>query len=73
VAFDWSRIPTGLHRPFLLAGGLTPENVHDAVLATLPWGVDVSSGIELEPGIKDGYKMRTFVEEVRRSDCAVLD
>jgi len=47
--------------------------VHDAVLATLPWGVDVSSGIELEPGIKDGYKMRTFVEEVRRSDCAVLD
>ncbi|MEG0186755.1 MAG: N-(5'-phosphoribosyl)anthranilate isomerase, partial [Stenotrophomonas sp.] len=73
VAFDWSRVPTGLHRPFLLAGGLTPENVYDAVLATLPWGVDVSSGIELEPGIKDGYKMRTFVEEVRRSDCAVLD
>jgi hypothetical protein len=65
-------IPTGLHRPFLLAGGLNPENVYDAVLATLPWGVDVSSGIELEPGIKDGYRMRTFVEEVRRADCTVL-
>ncbi|MRI43062.1 phosphoribosylanthranilate isomerase [Stenotrophomonas sp. MH181796] len=73
VAFDWGRIPNGLHRPFLLAGGLNPENVYDAVLATLPWGVDVSSGIELEPGIKDGYKMRTFVEEVRRADCTVLE
>jgi hypothetical protein len=71
VAFDWGRIPTGLHRPFLLAGGLNPENVYDAVLATLPWGVDVSSGIELEPGIKDGYRMRTFVEEVRRAGCTV--
>ena len=73
VAFDWTRIPTGLHRPFLLAGGLTPDNVYDAVLATLPWGVDVSSGIEREPGIKDGYRMRTFVEEVRRADCTVLE
>ncbi len=70
MAFDWAR-PDQLHRPFLLAGGLNPENVYDAVLATLPWGVDVSSGIELEPGIKDDYKMRTFVEEVRRAGCTV--
>ncbi len=69
VAFDWSQLPTGLHRPFLLAGGLHPENVFDAVTSVLPWGVDVSSGIESEPGIKDGYKMRKFVEEVRRADC----
>lgn len=70
--FDWSRLPTGLHRPFLLAGGITPQNVFDAIIATLPWGVDVSSGIEAEPGIKDGNKMRRFVEEVRRADCHEL-
>ncbi|MCW4453232.1 phosphoribosylanthranilate isomerase [Flavobacterium sp. MXW15] len=72
VAFDWSQLPTGLHRPFLLAGGIKPENVFDAITATLPWGVDVSSGIESEPGIKDGYRMRKFVEEVRRADCHEL-
>jgi len=66
-------VPTGLHRPFLLAGGITPDNVFDAIVATLPWGVDVSSGIESEPGIKDGYKMRKFVEEVRRADCHEAD
>lgn len=68
-AFDWSTLPTGLGKPFVLAGGLHPENVFDAIQATLPWGVDVSSGIESAPGIKDGDKMRRFVEEVRRADC----
>lgn len=68
-AFDWSRIPAGIQKPFVLAGGLTPDNVFDAICATLPWGVDVSSGIESAPGIKDGDKMRHFVEEVRRADC----
>ncbi|AAF84183.1 N-(5'-phosphoribosyl)anthranilate isomerase [Xylella fastidiosa 32] len=66
--FDWSRLPIDLQHPFLLAGGITPENVFDAIAATVPWGVDVSSGIELQPGIKDGDKMRQFVEEVRRAD-----
>jgi phosphoribosylanthranilate isomerase len=72
VGFDWARIPKGMTKPFLLAGGLTPGNVFDAVVATLPWGVDVSSGIEPgdEPGVKDGARMRRFVEEVRRADCA---
>ena len=68
-AFDWSTLPTGLGKPFVLAGGLHPDNVFDAIQATLPWGVDVSSGIESAPGIKDGDKMRRFVEEVRRADC----
>jgi phosphoribosylanthranilate isomerase len=68
-AFDWSRIPAGIQKPFMLAGGLSHENVFDAICATLPWGVDVSSGIESAPGIKDGDKMRRFVEEVRRADC----
>lgn len=67
--FAWSRIPTGLNKPFVLAGGLSADNVFDAIQATLPWGVDVSSGIESTPGIKDGEHMRRFVEEVRRADC----
>lgn len=69
--FDWRRLPTGLNRPFLLAGGLDPDNVFDAIVATMPWGVDVSSGIESEPGIKDGERMHRFVAEVRRADCHV--
>lgn len=71
--FDWSRVPRGMTKPFLLAGGLAPDNVFDAIHATLPWGVDVCSGVELaggEPGVKDGARMRRFVEEVRRADCA---
>ena len=67
--FDWSAMPAGLTRPYLLSGGLSPANVHDAVSATMPWGVDVSSGIEAAPGQKDGDLMRAFVTEVRRADC----
>lgn len=71
--FDLKRIPTGLDKPFIVAGGLQPENVFDVIQATLPWGVDVSSGIESAHGIKDGHMMRRFVEEVRRADCHVED
>lgn len=67
--FDWSRLPAGGEMPSMVAGGLGPDNVFDAALATLPWGVDTSSGIERAPGIKDGELMRRFVEEVRRADC----
>ena len=69
---DVAAIPRDMSKPYVLAGGLNPDNVFAAVRAATPWGVDVSSGIELEPGIKDGALMRRFVEEVRRADCVEL-
>lgn len=70
-AFDWSRLPRDCTRPWLLAGGLHPDNVSDAIRATTCWGVDVSSGIESAPGIKDAARMRRFVAEVRRADLGL--
>lgn len=61
--FDWSLVQN-VHRPYLLAGGLTPENVTDAMKTLEPFGVDVSSGIETD-GHKDPDKMRMFLDAVR--------
>ncbi|WP_411832193.1 phosphoribosylanthranilate isomerase [Pseudoxanthomonas mexicana] len=66
--FDWRRMPSLGDRPCLLAGGLDAGNVGLAIRAARPWGVDVSSGIEAAPGVKDGEKMRRFVEAVRVAD-----
>jgi phosphoribosylanthranilate isomerase len=66
-SFDWSWVPGNLHRPVLLAGGLTCDNVGSAIRAARPYAVDVSSGIESAPGVKDPDKMRRFVEEVQRA------
>jgi len=63
TVFDWSLIASVAH-PYFLAGGLTPENVADAILALHPHGVDVSSGIETD-GRKDKKKMAAFVAAVR--------
>lgn len=61
--FDWS-LTAGVRRPFLLAGGLNPDNVADAIAATHPLGVDMSSGVETD-GSKDPSKMRAAVAAVR--------
>lgn len=67
-AFDWSLAST-LTRPFVLAGGLTPENVENAIRAAKPQGVDVTSGVERTPGHKDHERVRQFIEAVRRTDA----
>jgi phosphoribosylanthranilate isomerase len=65
--FDWQQTPV-LSKPLFLAGGLTERNVAQAIKIVRPYAVDVSSGIESAPGVKDGEKMQKFVEEVRSAD-----
>jgi phosphoribosylanthranilate isomerase len=54
--------------PLLLAGGLTPENVGEAVARVKPYAVDVSSGVEAAPGLKDLDKVRRFIEAAKSAD-----
>jgi len=69
MTFDWGIAEkvqnSGL--PVIIAGGLTPENIGNAVTSTRPWGVDVSSGVEATPGTKDHEKVRIFVGDARKA------
>ena len=67
VGFDWSLVARLAEAgvPVLVAGGLHPGNVQEAVRATRPYGVDVASGVEASPGIKDADAVRAFVRAVR--------
>jgi phosphoribosylanthranilate isomerase len=63
---DWSAAaPVARERPVILAGGLRPENVGEAIRLAGPAGVDVSSGVEIAPGVKDHRKLAAFVAAVR--------
>ena len=67
--FDWRLVPPGLPLPIVLSGGLTVENVGEAVRALRPWAVDVSSGVESARGVKDPQRIREFISGVRRADA----
>ncbi len=68
LTFDWTlAVPIAKEFPVIIAGGLTPENVSEAIKVISPWGVDVSSGVETK-GVKDMEKIKRFIEAVREAD-----
>ncbi len=68
VTFDWDRIPRKLASNIILAGGLNPQNVEQAIRQVHPYAVDVSGGVEAAKGIKDADKLAAFIAGVNRGD-----
>jgi phosphoribosylanthranilate isomerase len=71
-SFDWSKVPA-LGKPVLLAGGLNPTNVGDAIRQVRPFAVDVAGGVEIEPGRKDERKVKEFMIAVDAADEELND
>ena len=69
---DWEKL-AHLKQPYILSGGLDPENVAEAIQFLRPDGVDVCSGVEQTPGIKDAGKLRRFIEQARRVSRPLKD
>ncbi|MFK3775387.1 phosphoribosylanthranilate isomerase [Pseudomonas sp. NPDC089406] len=66
-AFDWSLVPATLSKPIILAGGLSADNVAQAIRQVRPFAVDVSGGVEQAKGIKDAAKIEAFMQAVRQA------
>ncbi len=64
--FDWRRVPHSESQMFILAGGLHPDNVAEAIRIARPYAVDVSGGVEISKGVKDPDKIKKFINEVNR-------
>ncbi len=71
--FDWNLIPKHCQLPIILAGGLTPENVKQAIKTVNPYALDVSSGVEIKKGIKERDKITAFIKEVNRGNHTTND
>jgi len=70
ITFDWGLAgEVAREFPLIIAGGLTPENVGEAIKTAAPWGVDVSSGVEVD-GVKSTVRIKAFIEAVRRADAS---
>jgi phosphoribosylanthranilate isomerase len=67
-AFDWGLVPRGAAKPVILSGGLTADNVAEAVRRVRPYAVDVSTGVEVSKGIKDAARIAAFIGAVKRED-----
>ena len=65
-SFDWSRLPDSADYKLILAGGLNPTNVAQAVSITNPYMVDVSGGVEASPGVKDPVKVKAFITQAKK-------
>lgn len=66
-AFDWSLVPARLSKPVILAGGLSADNVGQAIAQVRPYAVDVSGGVEQAKGIKDAAKIEAFLQAVKQA------